>query len=137
MMSWHWMKMNILVVPLIVWTMGIRQQHESQLRLEKMCQKRQRHLIKSFKCDPQKQQCEPHGLDEHRDPEINHYTFSTIDSRLLMTLMSLRLINTKEKLLFGTICTICAIGMHRWQLTNKGTRKDFGIRRYVEIKGIR
>ena len=38
MMSWHWMKMNILVVSLIVWTMGIRQQHESQLRLEKMCQ---------------------------------------------------------------------------------------------------
>ena len=26
MMSWHWMKMNILVVSLIVWTMGIRQQ---------------------------------------------------------------------------------------------------------------
>ena len=44
MMSWHWMKMTILVVSLIVWTMGIRQQHESQLRLEKMYQKRQKHL---------------------------------------------------------------------------------------------
>ena len=82
MMSWHWMKMNIVVVSLIVWTMGIRQQHESQLRLEKMCQKRQKHLIKSFKCDPQRQQCEPHGLDEHRDPEINHYTCSTIDTQI-------------------------------------------------------
>ena len=82
MMSWHWMKMNILVVSLIVWTMGIRQQHESQLRLEKMCQKRQKHLMKLFKCDPQRKQCEPHGLDEHRDPEINHYTCSTIDSQI-------------------------------------------------------
>ena len=36
MMSWHWMKMNILVVSFIVWTMGIRQQHESQLILEKI-----------------------------------------------------------------------------------------------------
>ena len=53
-----------------------------QLRLEKMCQKRQKHLIKSFKCDPQRQQCEPHGLDEHRDPEINHYTCSTIHSQI-------------------------------------------------------
>ena len=81
--------MNILVVSLIVWTMGIRQQHESELRLEKMCQKRQKHLMKSFKCDPQRQQCEPHGLDERtnertneRDPEINHYTCSTIDSQI-------------------------------------------------------
>ena len=72
--------MNILVVSLIVWTNGIRQQHGSQLRLEKMCQKRQEHLMKSFKCDPQRQnQCEPHGLDEHRDPEINQYTCSTIE----------------------------------------------------------
>ena len=78
MTSWHWMKMNILVVSLIVWTKGIRQQHESQLRLEKMCQKRPKHLMKSFKCDPQRQQCEPHGLDEHRDPEINHYNCSTL-----------------------------------------------------------
>ena len=117
MMSWHWMKMNILVVSLIVWTMGIRQQHESQLRLEKMCQKRQKHLMKSLKCDPRRQQCEPHGLDEHRDPEINHYTCSTIDSQIstliLMTLMSLWLINTKDKLLFDTSCTICATGLHR------------------------
>ncbi|CAH3160222.1 unnamed protein product, partial [Porites evermanni] len=72
MMSWHWIKMNIPVVSLIVWTMGIRQQHESHLRLEKMCQKRQKRLMKSFKCDPQRQQCEPHGQEEHRDPEINH-----------------------------------------------------------------
>ena len=34
------------------------------------------------KCDSQRQQCEPHGLDEHRDPEINHYTCSTIDSQI-------------------------------------------------------
>ena len=26
----------------------------------------------------------PHGLDEHRDPEINHYTCSTIDSQISM-----------------------------------------------------
>ena len=75
--------MNILVVSLIVWTMGIRQQHESQLILENMCQKRQKHLMKSFKCDPQRQKCEPHGLEEHRDPEINHCTcHSTIDSQI-------------------------------------------------------
>ena len=54
----------------------------AQLRLLKMCQKRQKHLMKSFKCDPQRQQCEPHGLDEHHDPEINHYTCSTIDSQV-------------------------------------------------------
>ena len=60
--------MNILVVSSIVWTMGIRQQHESQLRLEKMCQKMQKHLMKSFKCDPQSKKCEPHGLDEHLNP---------------------------------------------------------------------
>ena len=76
------MKMNILVVSLIVWTMGIRQQHESQLRLEKICQKKQKHLMKSFKCDPQRQQCESHGLDEHRNPEINHHACSTIDSQI-------------------------------------------------------
>ena len=58
------------------------EQYESQLRLEKMCQKRQRHLMKSFKCDPQRQQCKPLGLDEHRDPEVNHYTCSTIDSQI-------------------------------------------------------
>ena len=74
--------MNILVVLLIVWTMEITQQHEGQLRLEKMCQKRQKHVMKSFKCNPQRQQCEPHSLDEHRDPEINHYTCSTIDSQI-------------------------------------------------------
>ena len=38
--------------------------------------------MKSLKCDPRRQQCEPHGLDEHRDPEINHYTCSTIDSQI-------------------------------------------------------
>ena len=90
--------MNILV-----WTMGIRQQHESHLRLEKMCQKRQKHLMKSFKCDPQRQQCEPHG---HRDPEINHYTCSTIDNEISTltndTNVSTWLINTKDKLLFDT-----------------------------------
>ena len=36
----------------------------------------------SFKREPQRQQCEPHGLDEQRDPEINHYTCSTIDSQI-------------------------------------------------------
>ena len=82
MMSWHWMKMNILVVSLIAWTMGIRQQHKSQLRLEKMCQKRPKHLMKSFKCDTQRQPCKPQGLDEHHDPEINHYTCSTMDSQI-------------------------------------------------------
>ena len=50
---------------------------------------------------------------------------------LLMTLMSLWLINTKDKLLFDTSCTICATGLHRTheltkcsgrQLTNKGTK---------------
>ena len=71
--------MNILVVSLIVWTMGIRQQHESQLRLEKMCQQRQKDLMKSFNCDPE---CEPHGLDEHCNPKINHYTCSMIDSQI-------------------------------------------------------
>ena len=35
-----------------------------------------------FKCDPQRQQCKPHSLDEHLDPEINHYTSSTIDSQI-------------------------------------------------------
>ena len=60
----------VLVVSVIVWTIRIRQQHESHLRLEKKCHKRQKHLMKSFKCYPQRQQCEPHGLDEHRDPEI-------------------------------------------------------------------
>ena len=35
-----------------------------------------------FKCEPQRQQCEPHGLDEHLDPEISHYTCSTIDSQI-------------------------------------------------------
>ena len=62
------------------------QQHESQLRLEKMCQKKkkQKHPMKSFKCEPQRQQREPHDLDEHRDPEINHYTCSTIDSQISM-----------------------------------------------------
>ena len=65
-----------------------------------------------------------------------------------MTRMSLWLINTKDKLLFDTSCTICATGLHRTheltkcsgrQLTNKGTKRarTFGIRRYVEIKGIR
>ena len=106
MMSWHWMKMNILVVTLIVWTMGIRQQRESQLGLEKMCQKRQKHPMKSFKCDPQRQQCEPHGLDKHRDPEINHYTCSTTDSQISTLTsgndISTWLINTKDKLLFDT-----------------------------------
>ena len=38
--------------------------------------------MKSFKCDPQRQQCEPHGRDEHRDPKINHYTCSTIHSQI-------------------------------------------------------
>ena len=77
--------MSIPVVSLIVWTMEIRQQHESHRRLEKMYQKRQKHLMKSFKCDPQRQQCEPHSLDEHRDHEINHYadyTYCTIDSQI-------------------------------------------------------
>ena len=41
-----------------------------------------KHLKKSFKCEPQRQQCEPHGLDEHREPEINHYTCSTIASQI-------------------------------------------------------
>ena len=31
---------------------------------------------------PQRQHCEPHGLDEHRDPELNHYTCSEIDSQI-------------------------------------------------------
>ena len=31
---------------------------------------------------PLRQQCEPHGLDEHRDPMINHYTCSTNDSQI-------------------------------------------------------
>ena len=55
--------------------------------------------------------------------------------RLLMTLMtslmSLWLINTKDKLMFDKSCTICATGLHRTheltkcsgrQLTNKGTK---------------
>ena len=51
--------------------------------------------------------------------------------RLLMTLMSLWLINTKDKLLFDTMCTIRATGLHRThelskcsgrQLTNKETK---------------
>ena len=43
---------------------------------------REKHLMKSFKCDPQRQQCKPHGLDEHRDLEINHYTCYTTDSQI-------------------------------------------------------
>ena len=70
MMSRHWMKINIVVVSLIVWTMGIRQQQQSQLRLE-TCQTRQKHLMKSFKCDLQRQPCEPHVIDEHRDPAFS------------------------------------------------------------------
>ena len=38
--------------------------------------------LSNAKCDPQRQQYEPHGLDEHRDSEINHYTCSTIDSQI-------------------------------------------------------
>ena len=89
---------------------------------------------------PQRQQCEPHGLDEPRDPEINHripvLRLTVKYPRLLMTLMSQWLINslknnTKDKLLFDTSCTICTTGLHRaheltkcsgWQLTNKGTK---------------
>ena len=75
------MKMNILVVSLIVWTMGIRQQHESQLRLEKMYQKRQKHqMTRTTLRDNNTNYW--HGLDEHRDPEINHYTCSTIYSQI-------------------------------------------------------
>ena len=71
------MKMNILVVSLIVWTMGIKQQHESQLRLEKMCQKRQKHLMKSFKCDPQPRGGTPYsGLYGEAPPERG--TFSSL-----------------------------------------------------------
>ena len=40
--------------------------------------------------------------------------------RLLMTLMSLWLINTKDKLLFDTSCTICATGLHRTHELTKG-----------------
>ena len=38
--------------------------------------------MKSFKCDPQRQQCKPQGLDEHHDSEIYHYTCSMIDSQI-------------------------------------------------------
>ena len=40
--------------------------------------------------------------------------------RLLMTLMSLWLINTKDKLVFDTSCTICATGLHRTHELTKG-----------------
>ena len=68
---------------------------------------REKHLMKSFKCDPQRQQCKPHGLDEHRDLEINHYTCSTIDSQISTitndtNVSTVWLINTKDKLLFDT-----------------------------------
>ena len=62
--------------------------------------------VSNDKCDFQGQQCEPHGLDEHRDPEINHYTCSTIDSEISTltndTNFSTWLINAKDKLLFDT-----------------------------------
>ena len=73
-------------------TMGIRHQYESQLRLEKMCQKR--HVMKSFKCEPQRQQCEPHGLDKPCDAMIPILRWTIKYPRLLMTPMSLWLINT-------------------------------------------
>ena len=89
--------------------------------------------MKSLKCEPQRQQCEPHGLDEPHNPEINFIPVLRLTVRypwLLMTPMSLWLINTKDKQLVDTSCTICATGLHRKheitrcsgrQLTNKGT----------------
>ena len=120
------------------WTMEIRQQHKSQLRWEKMHQKRQKYLMPSATL---------------RDNSTNHMVWMNTATprsiiipvlrltvkypRLLMTLMSQWLINslknnTKDKLLFDTSCTICTTGLHRThkltkcsgrQLTNKGTNK--------------
>ena len=72
-----------------------------------------------------------------RDPEINHYTCSTIDGEISTltkindTNVSTWFINTKDKLLFDTSWTICATGLHRTheltkcsgrQLTNRGAK---------------
>ena len=74
------------------------------------------------------------------DDNVNHYTCSTIDSQIStlandtndLAIVSMAwLINTKDKLMFDTSCTICATGLHRTheltkcsgrQLTNKRTK---------------